>query len=103
VFVPNTTAPNAWTSIDATDPATGFWFLTGTSPTGAGTVTGCNQTTTCTFAQVKAALAQGTGATILTAQITKGRDFEWQGAVDALRVNAKVYDFEASGVNVRAA
>ena len=99
VFVPNTTAPNAWTSIDATDPATGFWFLTGA----AGTATNCNQTTTCTFAQVKAALAQGTGATIQIAQITKGRDFEWQGAVDALRVNTKVYDFEASGVNVRAA
>jgi hypothetical protein len=99
VFVPNNTAPNAWTSIDATNPATGFWFLTGA----AGTATNCNQTTTCTFAEVKAALAQGTGATIVTAQITKGRDFEWQGAVDALRINAKVYDFESSGVNVRAA
>jgi hypothetical protein len=99
VFVPNNTAPNAWTSIDATDPNTGFWFLTGA----AGTATNCNQTTTCTFAQVKAALGQGTGATILTAQITKGRDFEWQGAVDALRINAQVFDFEASGVTVRAA
>ena len=97
VFVPNNTAPNAWTSIDATDPDMGFWFLTGA----AGTATNCNQTTTCTFSQVKDAL--GTGATILTAQVTKGRDFEWQGAVDALRINAQVFDFEANGVTVRAA
>ena len=99
VFVPKNTAPNAWTSIDATDPDTGFWFLTGA----AGTATNCNQTTTCTFAEVKSALARGTGATILTAQVTKGRDFEWQGAVDALRINAQVFDFEASGVTVRTA
>ena len=94
VFVPHNTTPNQWTSIDATDPAAGSWFLTGA----AGTATGCNQTTTCTFAEVKTALAQGTGATILTAAVTKGRDLAWQGAIDALRINDQVFDFEETGV-----
>jgi hypothetical protein len=94
VFVPNNTAPNQWTAIDATDAAAGSWFLTGA----AGTATSCNQTTTCTFAQVKTALAQGTGATILTAGVTKGRDLAWQGAIDALRINNQVFDFEETGV-----
>lgn len=94
VFAPNNTTPNQWTAIDATDPAAGFWFLTGA----AGTATNCNQTTTCTFAEVKTALAQGTGATILTAGVTKGRDLAWQGAIDALRVNNQVFDFEETGV-----
>ncbi len=30
--------------------------------------------------------------------ITKGRDFSWQGAVDGLRINDTVYDFEETGV-----
>jgi hypothetical protein len=94
VFVPNNTTPNQWTSIDATDPAAGFWFLTGA----AGPATNCNQTTTCTFAQAKTALAQGTGATIYTVGVTKGRDHAWQGAIDALRINTQVFDFEETGV-----
>jgi hypothetical protein len=94
VFVPNNTTPNQWTTIDATDPATGFWFLTGA----AGTATGCTQATTCTFAQVKSALANGTGAVIGSIGVTKGRDFAWQGGIDALRVNAQVFDFEETGV-----
>ncbi|MEY2536203.1 MAG: hypothetical protein QOF29_4113, partial [bacterium] len=69
----------------------------------AGTATSCNQTTTCTFAQVKTALAQGTGATILTAGVTKGRDLSWQGAIDGLRVNTDVFDFEETGVSTRTA
>ena len=51
----------------------------------------------CTFAQVKAALPK---ATIFTLQVTKGTDFAWQGAVDALRVNDRVADFEETGVIV---
>jgi hypothetical protein len=42
-------------------------------------------------------------ATLFSVQITKGRDNAWQGAVDALRINAEVFDFEATGVKVRAA
>jgi Collagen triple helix repeat (20 copies) len=96
VFVPNNTASNAWSHIDATSPAAGFWFLTGA----AGTATGCTQATTCTFAQIKTALADGgpDDALILTAGVTKGRDFAWQGAIDGLNINGTVYDFEETGV-----
>jgi hypothetical protein len=40
----------------------------------------------------------GDEATILTLGVTKGRDYAWQGAIDRLRVNSQVFDFEASGV-----
>ncbi len=65
----------------------------------AGTATGCNQTTTCSFAELQTALADGgDAATILTLGVTKGRDLAWQGAIDGLRINTQVFDFEANGV-----
>ncbi len=98
VFVPNNTTSNQWsTYIDATSGATGFWFLTGA----AGTATNCTQANTCTLAQVQTALndAGPEGpALILTAGVTKGRDFAWQGAIDGLRINNQVFDFEETGV-----
>ena len=100
VFVPGAnSASNAWSPyIDATSAAAGFWFMTGA----AGTATACNQTTTCTLAQVQTALADGgDAALILTAAVSKGRDFAWQGAIDGLRINNEVFDFEESGVKTR--
>ena len=97
VFQPsaNPTTPNQWSPyIDATLDASGTWFLTGA----AGTATSCNQTTPCTFTAVKAALSQGTGAVILTAAVTKGRDNAWQGAIDGFRINNQIFDFEETGV-----
>ncbi|MFJ4006891.1 hypothetical protein ACIPWL_26045 [Streptomyces sp. NPDC090023] len=38
-----------------------------------------------------------------TAAVGKGRDHLWAGAVDGLRVDRNVYDFEADGVRVRRA
>jgi len=77
----------------------GQWYFTGT----AGTVTGCNQTTMCSFSAAKAALVanqNGDGpATIYTVAVAKGRDNAWVGAVDGLRINNTRYDFEAYGVN----
>lgn len=84
--------------LDAT--TTGKWFLTGN----AGTVTGCNQTTMCTFPQLNTALNDGGPApTIYTAAVGKGRDNMWIGAVDGLRINRTIYDFEAGGVRTRRA
>ena len=97
VFVPAENSPaNQWSEyIDAT--TTGKWGLTGA----AGTATGCPLSGgLCTFAQVKTALDDGGDpATILTAAVGKGRDFSWQGAVDGLTINDKVFDFEESGVS----
>jgi hypothetical protein len=52
---------------------------------------------------VKTALANGTGAKILTVAVGKGRDYAWVGAVDGLTINGTVYDFEPFGVQEHAA
>ena len=101
VYAPQTnTTSNQWSGYlnGATDDA---WFLTGA----AGTATGCTQASLCTLSEVKAALAadnNGTPASILTVGVTKGRDAEFQGAVDGLRINNQVFDFELFGVVTRA-
>ncbi|MEV7323485.1 hypothetical protein [Streptomyces sp. NPDC093970] len=92
-------AVNQWSPyLDAT--ATGRWYLTGS----AGGVTGCNLAARCTFEHLKRVLDDG-GAqpTVYTAAVTKGRDHMWVGAVDGLRINRAVYDFEADGVRIRRA
>ncbi len=89
VYVPTQAAGNAWTKLDASTDQQ--WFYTGAF----GTDSGCNQTTYCTLAQAKAAAP---GATLYTAQITKGRDYAFSGAVDDLQINHTVYDFEPNGV-----
>jgi hypothetical protein len=98
VFNPSTNpTANQWTGyIDATNGSQGTWFLTGS----AGTDTNCTLATPCTFTAMQAALNDS--ATILTAQVQKGRDFAWQGAIDGLRINNEVFDFEQFGVLVRA-
>jgi hypothetical protein len=68
--------------------------------TGAeGASTTCTAALTCNFAQAIAALNDG-GATpvIYTVAVGKGRDHMWIGAVDGLRINGKIFDFEKSGV-----
>ncbi len=45
----------------------------------------------------------GDTPTVLTVAITKGRDNMWIGAVDGLRLNTKVYDFERDGVKEKGA
>ncbi|MFC4504015.1 MULTISPECIES: hypothetical protein [Streptomyces] len=98
VWVPDgtTVVTNRWSGfIDAT--TNGYWYLTG------GEV--CPAADQCTFAEVKTALndADSQGATIYTAAVGKGRDYMWIGAVDGLRINQRIYDFEAKGVRTRSA
>jgi hypothetical protein len=97
VFMPAKTASNAWSGyIDAT--ATGLWGLTG----GAFNGTPCSiNGSRCTFDAMMDYLNDGgEAATILTVAIGKGRDYEFHGAVDGLRINDDVYDFEEHGVSV---
>ena len=99
-FQPSNTTANQWSPyIDATTaPASAAGnglFLSGA----AGTSTGCALATPCTFAQLQTALNDGgDAATIFTVAVGKGRDFAWSGAVDGLRVNNTIYDFEPFGV-----
>ncbi|MFD5624172.1 hypothetical protein [Streptomyces yangpuensis] len=96
---PASPVTNAWSGyLDAT--TTGTWFLTGS----AGTATGCNLATPYPFPQLKTALNDG-GAqpTLYTTAVGKGRDNMWIGAVDGLRINKTIYDFEASEVKTHRA
>lgn len=90
---------NMWSPyLDAT--TTGAWFFTGLT----GTATSCNLTTPCSFAAAIAALSDGgAAATIYTVSVGKGTDNRWSGAVDALRINDRIYDFEVDGVKQKAA
>lgn len=92
VWVPDA-APvtNRWSPyLDAT--TTGYWYLTGNE-------TFCTQAAQCTFTQLKASLNDGGAVpTIYSAAVGKGPDFLWTGAVDGLRINQNIYDFEANGV-----
>ncbi len=98
VWVPaaNSSA-NTWSGyIDAT--TTGLWGLTGSAFNSPATIDNCGLNgPRCTFAQVKALLPD---AIIGTAAVAKGTDTAFQGAVDDLRINDKVYDFEPFGVLV---
>lgn len=85
---------NRWSGyIDATTD--GQWYFTGS----AGVTTGCNQATFCSFTQAKTALNDGGDTPVIyTFAVGKGRDSMWIGAVDGLRLNDRVYDFESDGV-----
>ncbi|MEU2426502.1 hypothetical protein ABZ619_36775 [Streptomyces sp. NPDC007851] len=84
--------------LDAT--RTGTWYLTGS----AGATTRCTAARPCGFRSLLTALDDG-GArpVVFTAGVSKGRDYLWNGAVDGLRINDVVYDFEADGVRARPA
>ncbi len=86
---------NTFSAIDATSATAGVWYFTGAT----GATVGCNQTTVCTFEQLKTKVA-GTfpGMQVLTLAVTKGRDYAWNGAVDALVYNAQTINFEPFGV-----
>jgi len=90
---------NEWSGyLDAT--TTGNWYFTGAE----GVATTCTQALTCNFTQAMTALNDGGDAPIFyTVQVTKGRDNMWIGAVDGLRLNKRIYDFEADGVKERGA
>jgi Collagen triple helix repeat (20 copies) len=85
-----------WTSYDSATE--GGWYLS--SGSGA-CVLGPELTSLCSLAAIKAAVPE---ATIYTVQITKPRisndhpNWAFSGAVDALRINGSVYDFEPLGV-----
>ncbi len=89
VYAPTAADSNAWTRLDAS--TADRWFLTGA----AGTASGCTQASYCTLDEVQ---TEYPNATLLTVQVTKGRDYAFSGAVDGLQINDTIYDFEPLGV-----
>ena len=61
----------------------------------------------CTFAEIKSYLAanndaaQGPAKVGFSVAVGKGRDYASSGAVDVLRINNQVFDFEPFGVYTR--
>jgi hypothetical protein len=96
VFAPTKADSNTWTTIDAT--TSGLWGLTGSKF--AGTKCDINGSR-CTWDELQAYLDDGGDAAVVTysIQITKGRDYAFSGAVDALVLNDKTYNFEPFGVS----
>ena len=94
VFVPPVSAPGWSNFIDGT--TTGLWGLSG----GEFDAVPCGiNNSLCSWADLQAFLNDGGDApTLLSVSITKGVDNEWHGAVDGLRINNTVYDFEEHGV-----
>jgi hypothetical protein len=89
-----------WKTFDATaDPGgPSGWYFTNAATAAA---TQCGQAAGehfCSWADVQAATPD---AVVKTLAFSKGRDSEFTGAVDALRVNDTVYDFEESGVSAK--
>ena len=101
-YTPDNSTANAWTTIDAKADTGKHWGLTGSFFNANPDRCGINFSR-CTFAEVMTYLsttndaAQG-DAKVLTVQITKGRDYAFSGAVDALVIGATTYDFEPLGV-----
>ena len=103
VYAPDNSTANTWTTIDAKGDTGKHWGLTGGFFNAVPDSTCGLNGSRCTFAEVLAYLAanndpsQG-AATLFTVQITKGRDFAFSGAVDALVINDTTYNFEPLGV-----
>ncbi|WRZ94782.1 hypothetical protein OHB54_40565 [Streptomyces sp. NBC_01007] len=85
---------NRWSPyLDAT--TSGTWYLTGGE-------THRTRATPCNFYDLQVSLDDGGDTpSILTVAVSKGRDHLWTGAVDGLRLNQYVYDFESSGAGSR--
>jgi len=98
VYVPANGAANQWTTFNATADDAKHWGLTG----GAFNATACSiNGPRCTWAEMLTYLNDGDeDAKVLTATVSKGRDYAFSGAVDALKFGGKTYNFEAAGVTV---
>lgn len=100
VFTPTANSPaGKWTHIDATTE--GRWGLTGNQFNSPATAANCGLNgPECSFAELQAFLATGTGATIFTVAVGKGKDFAFEGAVDGLEINGDTVNFEPNSVIV---
>ena len=97
IYVPANSASNQWTQIDASGDTGDHWaFTRDLDPTGTNCFTSGQY---CTFTEAMALLNDGgPTATVLSVEISKGKDYAFSGAVDKLRMNNNQYDFEPFGV-----
>ena len=86
---------NVWQEYDATAPGN-KWFATNTAVADA---IGCGLASPCSFATLKSRLPYALIS--YSVAIQKGRDDAFAGAVDGLRLNNVLFDFERGGVRRR--
>jgi len=99
VYNPAPVQPSRWSTVDATQGA--GWYFTNAAVAAA---TGCGQGAGqrfCTLDEIKTAAPDA--YVTYSLGIAKGRDSAWHGAVDAVRVNDRVFDFEETGVSAHPA
>lgn len=96
VYAPANGTSNQWTTFNATTDEGKHWGLTSS----LFAATPCSiDGARCTWTEMVAYLNDGADdAKLFTATVSKGRDFAFSGAVDALRFGGKTYNFEAAGV-----
>ncbi len=106
VYAPDNSTASQWTSIDAVADTGKHWGFTGgffNDPATMNDRCGINGAR-CTFGEIQALLAaqndaaQGPAEVTFSIAIGKGRDYAFSGAVDTLRINNQVFDFEPFGV-----
>jgi hypothetical protein len=77
----------------------GYWYFTNGV---TATQTGCGASSNCTLAQALAGLnsapSKTADATVHSVAVAKGRDAQFHGAVDELKIFGSTYDFEQRGV-----
>ncbi|MCY9785057.1 hypothetical protein KIK06_14310 [Nocardiopsis sp. EMB25] len=88
---PATPSNNVWQKYRA-DADGSAWFATGAT----GPAIGCTGSSPCSFAELKEKLPDA--EITFSLAISKGRDNAFVGAVDGLRINEQLYDFEPFGV-----
>ena len=99
VYNPAPVQPSRWSTVDAAQGA--GWYFTNAAVAAA---TGCGQGAGqrfCTLDEIKTAAPDA--YVTYSLGIAKGRDSAWHGAVDAVRVNDRVFDFEETGVSAHPA
>ena len=112
VYVPPA-PPNAaqqWVDVDADADAgggaSGWWFTNGSVAAATECGQGASPEHFCSLDEAQAALVAnndgGPAAAIGSIAIAKGKDYQYQGAADALRINDEVFDFEPFGVTATA-
>ena len=96
VWFPPQGKPGEWSPyLDGTKE--GLWGFTSSKFTSSTCWSNGNKL--CTLAEVMAVLDNDdTPPELITFAVTKGRDFAFAGAVDDLRLNGRVADFEEGGV-----
>lgn len=93
----NPLAQDSWSTVNAAAPVVNHgeegWYF---SKSAVATATNCSQAHLCSLAEVQIAAPEAEVS--LSVGLGKGRDYQFQGAVDNLKLNTADYDFTANGV-----